>query len=490
MILDAVLVENFAGVYLSEGYADPQPTPAFHRECWELYCSNTRLVAVAAPRGHAKSTALTHDFGLASVCFRFSRHVLIVSSTEELAMTQLGDMAKELRENDELRAEFGITKLETDSKGEIVVLCDDGHRFRVIARGVEQRVRGMKWHGKRPDLILMDDVEEDEQVASVDRRKKLSRWVNRALIPAASLGARIRWHGTILHQHSMLSRLMTSKSWASRLYRAHASFNDFSEQLWEARRDPIRGMSNEEILKEIRQQFIDDQDAVGYSQEYLNDPRDDETNYIKKDWFSAMREADHAGPGIFGVGVDFAISKADKANRTSITTGKMDRGNMLHVVDQDVGRKDSSEIIDALFDTNDKWHPDCFWVESGQIWLSLWPTIKKEMLKRGKWLNFIPRTPIKDKASRGKSFQKRMKGGGMRWDAEKDWYTPMQEEILNFSESAEAQLDDQFDSVALLSLGFEEMPDVEDDDVMDEEERDMIAHDPRNYAGRNPTTGY
>jgi hypothetical protein len=249
-------------------------------------------------------------------------------------------------------------------------------------------------------------------------------------------------------------------------------------------------MSNEELLREIRQQFIDDQDAVGYSQEYLNDPRDDETNYIKKDWFQGMKDPDHDEPGIFGVGVDFAISKADKANRTSITTGKMDRGNMLHVVDQDVGRMDSSEIIDALFDTHDKWHPDCFWVESGQIWLSLWPTIKKEMLRRGKWLNFVPRTPIKDKASRGKSFQKRMKGGGVRWDTEKDWYVPMQEEILSFSEAAEAQLDDQFDSVALLSLGFEEMPDVEDDDVMDEDEREMIANDPRNYAGRNPTTGY
>jgi len=288
----------------------------------------------------------------------------------------------------------------------------------------------------------------------------------------------------------MLSRLMTSKSWASKLYRAHASFNDFSQQLWEARRDPIRGMSNEEILREIRQQFIDDQDAVGYSQEYLNDPRDDETNYIKKDWFQAMKESDHDEEGIFGVGVDFAISKADKANRTSITTGKMDRGNLLHIVDQTVGRMDSSEIIDALFDTNRKWHPDLFWVESGQIWLSLWPTIKKEMLRRGEWINFVARTPIKDKASRGKSFQKRMKGGGVRWDTDKDWYTPMQEEILSFSEHAEAQLDDQFDSVALLSLGFEEMPDVEDDDVMDDEEWDMREHDPRRFLGRNTTTGY
>lgn len=405
-------------------------------------------------------------------------------------MLQLGDIAKELRENEELRQEFGIAKLETDSKSEIIVLCDDGHRFRMIARGVEQRVRGTKWHGQRPDLILMDDVEEDEQVASPDRRRKLSRWVNRALIPAGSLGARVRWHGTILHQESMLSRNMTSKAWESRLYKAHTSFDDFSNQLWPQRRDPVRGLNNEQILREIRQQFIDDMDANGYSQEYLNDPRDDATNYIQRDWFQAMAYRDHDAPGIFGAAIDFAISKKDKANRTSITTGKMDVSNILNYVGQTVGRWDSEEIIDNIFLVHKRWRPDFFWVESGQIWLALWPMIRTQMQKRGIWINFIPRTPVKDKASRGRSFQRRMKGGGCRWDMEATWFVPMQEEILNFSEQAEAQLDDQFDSAALLSLGFEDAATVEEDDLIGEDEREMREHDPRSSLGRNSTTGY
>lgn len=490
MILDAVLIENFAGVFLSQGYDDPQPTPAFHRECWDLYCGPLKFVAVAAPRGHAKSTALTHDFVLASVCFRFSSHVLIVSSSEELAMVQLGDIAKELRENDELRSEFGIDKFEVDSKGEIVVRCDDGHRFRIIARGVEQRVRGMKWDGKRPDLIVMDDVEEDEQVASVDRRKKLGRWVNRALIPAGSLGARIRWHGTILHKESMLARLMKNKSWTTKLYKAHKSFNDFSELLWPQRVDRRRGMGAEALLREIRQQFIDDGDAAGYSQEYLNDPLDEATAYIKEAWFDAMEDRDYDTPGIFGVGVDFAISTKDTANRTSITVGKMDVENYLNIVGQTVGRMDSEEIIAALIAAQRRWRPDAVWVESGQIWLSLKATLRKKMQKEGVFINFIERTPIKDKASRGRSFQARMKGGGVKWDTEADWYEDMKQEVLAFSEHAEAQLDDQFDSVALLSLGFEDMADVELEDVMDEEEREMIEKDPRRLSGRNPVTGY
>lgn len=89
--LTATLVENFAGVFLSPMYDNPQPTPAFHREGWELYCSKEAFVGLAAPRAHAKSTAFTHDFSLAAALFRFEPHILIVSATEELSMNhQIG----------------------------------------------------------------------------------------------------------------------------------------------------------------------------------------------------------------------------------------------------------------------------------------------------------------------------------------------------------------------------------------------------------------
>ena len=121
--LTSVLVEAFAGTFLSPMYDDPQPTPQCHREWWELYCAEDRYAAIAAPRGHAKSTALTHDFVMANACFRIEPHILIVSATEELALAHLGDIAKEFRDNDELRRSFGIQKFLTDSKSEIVVQC-------------------------------------------------------------------------------------------------------------------------------------------------------------------------------------------------------------------------------------------------------------------------------------------------------------------------------------------------------------------------------
>ena len=119
--LTAELVESFAGMFLSPMYDNPKPTPDFHREGWRMYCTDDPQVALGAPRGHAKSTAFTHDYSLAVALFREQDYILIVSNTEELAIGHLGDIARVLRENDDVRAAFGIAELETDNKADVVV---------------------------------------------------------------------------------------------------------------------------------------------------------------------------------------------------------------------------------------------------------------------------------------------------------------------------------------------------------------------------------
>lgn len=495
--LTAELVETFAGVYLSPMYDNPVPTPPFHRQAWELYCSPSLLSSVVAPREHAKSTGLTHDMILAELCFRVESYFVVVSATEDLAKDHLGDIAKVLRENDDIRRDFLIADLETDAKTEIVVRFTDGARARILAKGAGQKMRGLKWFGRRPGRIYCDDLEEDEQVESLDRRIKFRRWFNRALLPCGRRGCKIRVHGTILHEDALLARIHKRnkkkkgavegeeqrKIWSTLFFKAHAGFNDFSDILWPEQFPESR-------LRDIRQRFIDDQDSAGYSQEYLNDPLDSDEAYLRSEWFTPMRDGDHEKHKIIGAAADFAISKKDKANRTSLTVGGKDIDNLLHFIDQRVDRWDSEEIIDELFKIQAQYHPDVFWVESGQIWLALWPTIKKEMQKRGKWINFVERTPIKDKASRGRSLQKRMKGGGTRWDTEAEWFEPMKDEMLRFTGYAEATLDDQFDSAALLSLGFEDMAEVEEEDFIEEEEILFRRQDPRTTGGRSKVTGY
>lgn len=483
--LDAVLQETFAGVFLSPLYDEPKPTPDFHRQGWELYCSSAPQAALAAPREHAKSTAFTHDFVLANVLFRVEQYVIIVSSSEEMAIEPLTDISKELRDNEDLIAEFGIKRFVSDTKTDIIVEMEDDYQFRIIARGSGQKMRGRKWMGKRPGLIVCDDLEDDEQVESLERRTKFRRWFFRALKPALRDGGRLRLHGTILHEDSLLARLMKDKTWATLFYKAHESFDDFSNILWPEKFPEVR-------LRMIRASFIAQYDAAGYAQEYLNNPFDHQDSYLQKGDFLPMEEVDYESHQTFYAAADLAASSHDRANRTSLVVGGKDTKHALLFRDQRVGRWKPQEWLEHMFDIQQKWSPKAFFVEKGQIWSSVSGFIEAEMLKRQIWINFVPMNPAKDKATRGRSLQKRMRGGGCKFDKRADWYVGMEEELLHFTEEAEALLDDQFDSASLLSWGLDTFAEEEEDDFYTDEERQFFKEQALRAKanGRSLVTGY
>lgn len=486
--LSADLIEAFAGMYLSPRYDEPRPTPPFHREAWELYSSPVRMAMVIAPRNHAKSTGLTFDYILAETCFRISDYVILVGSTEEAAVEQLGNIVEELQENEDLRRDFKIKDFKRASSSDVIIECHDGYRFRILARGAEQRIRGRLWKGKRPNLMVCDDMEDDEQVENADRRAKFRRWFFRAAKQALSQSGKIRVHGTILHEDSLLSRLRRNKTWTHLFYKAHESFDDFSNILWPER-------WSEELLRAQREEFIQDGDAAGYSQEWLNDPLDNSEAYLRRDDFLPMKPEDYDDPKIICAAADFAVSKADKANRTSFTVGGKSVNNILHILDQRVGRWDAAEWMEEIFAIQARWNPEIFWVEDGVIWKAVAPMIYREMQLRDIRINFETRLPIKDKGTRGRSLQRRMRAGQCRFDKSASWYAGYEQELLRFTGTAAATLDDQFDSTALLSLGFDNFKHVEDEDFYDEdrEEFERNVWETRKAShtqGRSAVTGY
>jgi hypothetical protein len=484
--LTAEHVESMAGVYLSPLYDTPSPTPEFHRQCWRLYCSDARMAAVAAPRGHAKSTGLTHDYALAVALFREEQYIIIVGASEEMAIEHLGDIANELRENEELIRAFKVKGFVTDQKTDIIVECDDGYQFRIMARGSEQKIRGKKWRGRRPGLIIGDDLEDDEQVENKDRRIKFSHWFYRACVQALRDKGKIRVHGTILHEDSLLAGLVKHRSWSHLCFRAHRAFDDFGEVLWPEK-------FSEERLRSIRQTFVEKGDSAGYSQEYLNDPFDNDAAFLRADDFLPMKEEDHEKPKLFYVGTDFAIAKGDTANRTSFTVGGEDMDNLLHIVDQRVDRWAINDIIEEFFIIQEAWKPQEFYVEKGQIWSAIEPLLNVEMQKRGVWIGIVPLASTKDKKARGTPYRNRHRARGMRFNKETEWYPGYESENRRFTGDSDAVLDDQFDSTSILCRGLADFKTVEPEDFLTESEEEFLWHSQalkKSNDGRNTVTGY
>ena len=176
MELTAEIISGFSSSLLQRSYDNPVESPPCHYDWWALCASKHPKVAIAAPRRHAKSTAITLAYVLASVLFRDKRYVLIVSDTITQATQFLGDVKKELADNERIRTLFKVQEFMKDTEDDCIVKFTDGTEFRIAAKGSEQKMRGLKWNNKRPDLIVGDDLENDEIVLNTERRQKFKRW--------------------------------------------------------------------------------------------------------------------------------------------------------------------------------------------------------------------------------------------------------------------------------------------------------------------------
>ena len=125
-MLTSEQIYAFSQAFLVSRYDAPVKTPILHREMWDICCLPDPYVALAAPREHAKSTAITHAFCLANVLFRESRYVLIMSDTQEQAALFLADIKLELQENEELIEMFGFKRFWKDSVTDIICEMEDG----------------------------------------------------------------------------------------------------------------------------------------------------------------------------------------------------------------------------------------------------------------------------------------------------------------------------------------------------------------------------
>ena len=434
--LNSDVMEGFVNSVLRKNFDKPAATPQFHKEIWDLVTSNSKQVAIAAPRYHAKSTAVTHAYTLASVLFRESRYVLIVSDTVTQAVQFLGDIKKELLENDDLRSLFGIKEFPKDTEDDLIVELEDGWTFRIQAKGSEQKLRGLKWANLRPDLIIGDDMENDEIVMNKDRRQKFKRWFYGALIPCVSSTGKIRIVGTILHLDSLLENLMPASQlgshkgvkqliqenlkeystnvlpWRSVKYRAHT--DDFKTLVW----PDMKSAAEFRMLKEdyVRQGLAD-----VYSQEMLNVPLDITDTFFKNTDFVAMKPEDHKKKLVYYATCDLAVSQSQRADYSAFVVGGMDEDGKLYCKHVVKARMDALEIVDTILMLQKIYKPVLFGLEQGTIQKAIGPYLNEEMMKRGEFINTVLLKPSGDKLTRARSIQARMRSGACKFAKAADW---------------------------------------------------------------------
>lgn len=499
------MVAGFVSSILSQGFDGAVGSPEFHHEVWELCCSDQRYVAIAAPRGHAKSSAVTLGYGLSTLLFRERKFMLLVSDTESQSALFLGAFKQALQDNKDLIELFdiklnerGLVQFIKDSETDIIVEMNDGHKFRIIAKGAEQKLRGLIWNGSRPDIIMCDDMENDELVMNKDRREKMRRWFKGALLPCISDKGIVRMVGTVLHMDALLETLMPRENdkrtvtvglkqyttlrgmWKAVKYRAHNE--DFTELLW-----PQKKSASD--FKMLYDEAARDGTTDIYSQEYLNYPMDLAHTYFKKADFLPMSEADKKAKVLYYVTADLAISQEERADYSVFMVAGVDENKVIHIKQVIRERLDGREIVDTLLALQRLYEPVAVGIEDMQVSKSIGPFLREEMIARNTFLTLYPmKHGGKDKLTRSRSIQARMRSKGVKFDKEADWYQTFEDELMRFPRDKH---DDQVDTFAYLGLMLDKLIEAPTKQEQDEEEyQDDVKRSESGNAGRCASTGY
>jgi len=171
-----------------------------------------QLVVIAAPRGIGKTSTVNLAYPAKKILFREKKFIVPISSTATQAVMQSENLKRELLTNPAICEIFGPMKSDSFSKDQWITTSGT----MVLPRGSGQQVRGILFGDFRPDLIIIDDLENPEDVKNEDSRKKLKEWFFADVMNSVNRSLK-NWKivviGTLLHEDSLLANLLEDKNW-------------------------------------------------------------------------------------------------------------------------------------------------------------------------------------------------------------------------------------------------------------------------------------
>ncbi len=303
----------------------------FHKEMFNILENEKdhHLAVFVAFRGSAKSTIIGLAYVLWSILgTQNKRFILLCGQTEQKTRAYLSHIKEQLLHNELLRKDLGPFEEERNSLGNAtaIILKQIGAKIMICSTG--QSIRGMRHNEHRPDLIILDDIEDLDSVKTHEGRDKTYDWMTGEVIPAGSHKTRIIAVGNLLHEDSVLRRLQR-KIQAGELelmggiYREYPIVDKDGVPLWPGK------YPDEQSLKAEREKTLDER---SWLREYMLQIVADDEQIITDDDIKYYDELPKEKPNYICIGVDLAISQKASADFPAIVVVYVyNRGDDLKV---------------------------------------------------------------------------------------------------------------------------------------------------------------
>ncbi len=404
-------IEEF-GKYFFPHHSELQ-TPEFHREIYTLYEGEEKRIALGAPRGHAKSTITDLIYLSWAIVHTKAQFVLLISDTHSQAVLFLDTLKAELESNEKLKAFYGDLTSNDWSESEITT-----NGIKIKALGAGMKVRGLKYRQYRPDLVIVDDLENDELVESKARREKLERWFNGALVPSMAKDGRIIVIGTILHYDALLAKLLDPNQYTEYYKKTYRAIND-EGALWESHLTLAQ-------LNAIKDEYIQKGQGFLFYAEYQNDPVSSEYQKFKYEKIQFYNDDSLKEKNLNTyLLIDRAYSTENTADFTGIIVLSVDQENNWYVRIAERLKGEEKDLIDKIFYYVSHYGIKQAGIEQKAFLHTLKPTLDDEMRKRNQ---FFTIDELKDG---GRAKELRIEGLLPRYESGSIYFLPEQKDLID-----------------------------------------------------------
>lgn len=187
-------------------------------------------LAIGIPRGFAKSTLMKI---FCCYCMMFTRHtfILVVGNVDANAANIIKDIQSML-DSDLAVKYFGSPSRDMEvDRQDFKSYIYQGKHCILKAKGGRTSLRGINVNHRRPDVILMDDIQDEENAKSEVESEALSNWIVGTLLPTVSHNGAINLFvgNTYDHDGSILKKLVRDPEWVSLTL---AAILDNGSSLW------------------------------------------------------------------------------------------------------------------------------------------------------------------------------------------------------------------------------------------------------------------
>jgi predicted phage terminase large subunit-like protein len=391
--------------------------------------------AIAAPRGEAKSTLITQIFVLWCALRGVKRYIPIIMDAYEQASMMLESLKLELEQNPRLQQDFPDFAKPGRAWKENVLVTANEVKIEVFGSG--KRLRGRRHGPWRPDLVILDDIENDENVRSPEQRDKLESWLTKTVLKLgpADDSLDVIYIGTLLHYDSVLARTLKNPLWRGRTFRALIDWpHDMT--LWDRWEEVLRndGETAADAFYADRRAAMDagavlswpDQRPLltlmkvrardghsAFDSEYQNDPIHQEHATFGRVMFWVQR----SDRWLFFGAVDPSLGKAGNSRDPSaILVGGLDRDTgILDVVEADIKKRLPDRLIEDIIARQKQYACRAWAVEAVQFQEFFRQELVKRSAAQGCPVPAIPVTPHGDKLLRIETLQPHIANGLIRF---------------------------------------------------------------------------